>query len=66
MRQISLHASTGRPSGRNRETFHTFNTFALKHLLGGGIILDAGDKSIKRPDKNLCPSEAYAEVGDRG
>lgn len=57
-----------RPRGirQTQGNFHTFNTFSLKHLLGGGIILDAGDKSIKRPDKNLCPSEAYTEVGDRG
>lgn len=56
MRQISQHVTTGHPAEIGELSF-IFSGLFFKHLLG--IILDTGEKSINRPDKNLYPPESY-------
>lgn len=58
MRQISQHVSMGHQAEIGELSF-IFSGLFFKHLLGGGIILDTGEKSINRPDKNLYPPESY-------
>lgn len=68
MRQISQRVSTGHRAETGKLSFilsrHFF--FFFGSIYGGGITLDARQKSMKRPDENLSPkSYTVAEDNDK-
>lgn len=67
MRQISQRVSTGHRAETGKLSFilKTF-FFFFGSIYGGGITLDARQKSMKRPGENLClKSYTVAEDNDK-